>query len=104
MITQAQLVKYLQSWLVAHPGTDLLALFQQNPKPFFEGIAKEPAVKTTIASVICDEIERTKGVAGVKALVNCGRGDDRYFAVVDSLAGINKENFNTRVGALLNKR
>lgn len=100
VIEQHTLVMALKAYLVAHPGADLLELFNTNPK-IFNDIAKEVSVKTTIASVICDEIERTKGIAGIKTLVNCGRGDDHYFAMIYTLAGIDKTNFNTRVATLL---
>ena len=99
-ISQHTLVMALKAYLAAHPGASLLELFNKDPK-IFDALAKEVSVKTTIASVICDDIEKQKGVEGIKALVNCGAGDDNYFAVIDKLTGVNKTNFNDRVGALL---
>jgi hypothetical protein len=40
-------------------------------------------------------------VAGVKAFINCGKGDDAYFGVLTGLTGINRENFEEKVRGLL---
>jgi hypothetical protein len=97
MISQKQLVPKLKEYLLQHPQASLLELFSKNPM-ILTGQLK---VRSLIASLICDEVERKQGIAGIKDLINCGRGDDNYFTVVNKFTGINTSNFNERVGALL---
>ena len=97
MITQKQLGPKLKEYLVQHPQASLLELFSKNPM-ILTGQLK---VRSLIASLICDEVERKQGIIGIKELINCGRGDDNYFIVVNKFTGINTSNFNERVAALL---
>ncbi|MDF2430892.1 MAG: hypothetical protein JWP44_523 [Mucilaginibacter sp.] len=97
MITQSQLVTVLKDYLQQHPGVSLLELFQKNPFIFYS----QTKVRSLISSLICDEVERKKGSEGIKTLIDCGSGDDNYFASVNNLIGINPGNFNTRVMNLL---
>lgn len=99
MITQKQVVKLLKTYLQSHPQTSLFELFSKNP-PVFNLQVK---VRSVISSLICDEVERRKGIAGIKALINCGRGDDNYFTIVNEAVGINTTNFDTGVMDLLTK-
>ena len=97
MITQKQLVPKLKEYLLQHPQASLLELFSKNPM-ILTGQLK---VRSLIASLICDEVERKQGIAGIKELINCGKGDDNYFTAVNKFTGINTSNFNERVKALL---
>ena len=99
IITQKKMVKLLKAYLQLHPQASLLELFNKNP-PIFDLQFK---VKSIISSLICDEVERRKGIAGIKALINCGRGDDNYFTIVNEAVGINTTNFDTGVMDLLTK-
>jgi hypothetical protein len=97
MITQKQLVSQLKQYLAQHAGASLLELFTKSP-PIFPFRTK---VRSLISSLVTDEVERRKGIQGVKALINCGKGDECYFSVVNSMIGINPGNFDAEVGRLL---
>lgn len=97
MITQRQLVKLLNQYLLNNANTSLLDLFTKNP-PIFPSKTK---VRSLLASLISDEVERRKGITGIKALIDCGRGDDNYFKTVNELIGVNVANFDVEVKRLL---
>jgi hypothetical protein len=97
MILQKDLVVQLRIFLQQHPQASLYDMFIKNPV-VFNSMAK---VRSVISGIICDEVERQKGVSGVIALINCGKGDDNYLAAVNSLININKANFDVAVKALL---
>ena len=99
MISRDRLVKVLREYLLKNPDTNLLDLFNKNP-PILPSKTK---VRSLLASLISDEVERRKGVAGIKLLIDCGRGDDSYFKVTDQLVDINASNFNMMVKLLLEK-
>jgi hypothetical protein len=99
MISRDHLVKLLKEYLLRNPDTSLLDLFNKNP-PILPSKTK---VRSLLASLISDEVERRRGVAGIKLLIDCGRGDDSYFKVTDQLVDINASNFNTMVRSLLEK-
>jgi hypothetical protein len=97
MITQQQLVKVFKIYLQQHPQAGLLELFRKNPFIFYS----QTKVRSLISSLICDQVERKKGLVGIKSLIDCGSGDDNYFIVVNNLVGINTANFDSRVMSLL---
>lgn len=99
MITQKQLVKLLKIYLQQYPNTSLLELFSKNPLIF----PAKTKVRSLIASIISDEVERRKGITGIKALIDCGRGDDNYFKVVNELISVNPADFDVELKKLLNK-
>jgi hypothetical protein len=99
MITQKQVANHLKQYLQQHPNTSLFELFTKNPMI----LDHQTKVRSLLSSVICDEIERRKGVTGIKTLLDCGRGDDQYFKVVSDMIGVNPANFDTEVGRLLEK-
>ena len=97
MMSQGQLVKLLKQYLQQNPGAGLLDLFYKNP-PI---LPLKTKVRSLLASLISDEVERRKGIAGIKTLIDCGSGDDNYFMAVNKLIGINAANFNIEVKRLL---
>jgi hypothetical protein len=97
MILQKDLVVQLRLFLQQHPQAGLYDMFIKN-LVVFNSMAK---VRSVISGIICDEVERQKGVSGIIALINCGKGDDNYLAAVDTLININKTNFDVAVKALL---
>lgn len=97
MISQGQLVKLLKDYLSKNPDTSLFDLFHKNP-PIFPSKTK---VRSVVASLISDEVERREGLTGIKSLIDCGPGDDSYFRTVNQLIGINVANFNIEVKRLL---
>jgi len=100
MIEQKELIHNLKIYLNENPYASLLDLFNKNTK-IFNHLASEISVKSTISSLLCDEVERQKGIDGIKALIKCGRGDDNYFKTVNDLIAINQTNFDTEVMRLI---
>ena len=99
ILTQKQVANQLKQYLQRHPNTSLLELFTKNPMI----LDHQTKVRSLLSSLICDEVERHKGVAGIKSLLDCGRGDDQYFKVVNDITGINPANFDVEVGRLLKR-
>jgi hypothetical protein len=97
VILQKDLVIQLRLYLQQNPNVSLYDMFSKNPI-VFNSMAK---VRSVISGIICDEVERQKGLPGIIALINCGKGDDNFLATVDSLIHINKANFDDAVKALL---
>lgn len=100
--TQKELVSALRKYLRENPKTNLVDLFDKNPKIFNYGSDKI-SVKWVISGLICDEVERKKGIEGIKQLIDCGRGDENFFKCIDRLAQINRDNFNKKVMALIER-
>ena len=99
-ITMAELVPDLRRWVAAHAGVGLLELFREGGVGF-SLLAPEVSARNTIAALLSDEVEREKGVAGIRQLINCGAGDDNYFVALNELIGVNPANFDATVRALL---
>lgn len=100
MIEQNELIDYLKVYLKANPKTSLLELFNKNTK-ILNPLAAEISVKSTISSILCDEVERKKGIDGIKTLIKCGRGDENFFKSLNDLIAINETNFDIEVTKLL---
>ncbi len=99
-ITQDELVIKLKQYVNATPQISLLILFDEQPK-VFEYLSEEIGLKKIFASLICKEVEQKRGIEGVKELLNCGSGADKFFKATDRLVGVNRTNFNTEVMKLL---
>jgi hypothetical protein len=99
-ITLTELVADLRRYVAVHAGVGLLALFREGGVGF-SPLAPEVSARNTIAALLSDEVEREKGVAGIRQLINCGAGDDNYFVTLDQLIGVNPANFDVRARALL---
>jgi hypothetical protein len=100
MITEHKLQDSLRAYLHAHPTASLWQLFSTNPK-IFDQLAPEISVRSVISGLLCDEVERQKGLDGIKALIRCGSGEENFFRVIDELIGVNRANFEERVRELL---
>jgi hypothetical protein len=100
MIGQHELVQALKNYLDENPQADLFQLFTSDAKIFKQYPAKV-SVRSTMASLLCDEVERLKGKEGIISLIKCGPGDDNFFKVLNELVSINENNFDTEVKRLL---
>lgn len=100
MVEQKELVHDLKSYLKTNPKTGLFELFNKNTNIFF-GLPAEISVKSTISSLLCDEVERKKGVNGIKILIKCEPGDDKFFKTLNDLVSINQTNFDAEVMDLI---
>lgn len=99
MVGQETLVNALKVYVQKNKDVDLLVLFNESPQLFGE-YADEISVKSVLSGIICKEIERKKGIEGLKVLLNCGRGDAAFFQALNSIVSINETNFNTEVRKL----
>ena len=100
MIEQKELVGFLKNYVKENPSINLFQLFSKDPK-IFNTLAPEISVKSAISSLLCDEVERQKGLVGISELIKGGRGDDAFFKTLNSLVGINTANFETEVKKLI---
>jgi hypothetical protein len=102
MIEQKKLIQNLRTYLQKNSKTSLLELFLKDPK-IFNHLSTEISIKSTLSSLICDEVERKRGIESIKSLIKCGRGDDNFFKAVNDLIALNKTNFDTEIGRLIAK-
>lgn len=102
MIIHKRLVNELKHFLSKKPDTDLFELFSNDSK-IFSHIAPEISVRSTISGLIANEVDKKKGKDGILALINAGSKDsmESYLKMTDKLIGINKDNFNSKVGKLI---
>jgi hypothetical protein len=100
MIYQKELVQDLKKYLRENPQTDLLELFNKNPTIFVD-LPVQVKVRSVIASLLCDEVEKQKGNEGIRILIKCGPGEDDFFNSLNQLIGINKANFDLELAKLL---
>ncbi|MBK9247522.1 MAG: hypothetical protein IPM69_05280 [Ignavibacteria bacterium] len=80
--------------------------YYKDTKEFEEG-DKPLTIGYTINAMIIQLLEREKGFAAVKQLLQCGKrekGDAQYFAMLEKLTGIGESNFNTKVWEMLRKK
>lgn len=106
MIQQTRMVKALKKYLSENSNLSLLTLFQDKPK-IFDDLAPEISTRSVIAGILCDEVEKRKGMDGLNQLITCGRKPDSltaFFASLDQLIGINQANFDVRVYQLLENK
>ncbi len=105
MIELEHLVFALKTYLKNNKEADLLHLFTENPK-IFDHIAPELSIRSVIAGVLSNEIERSVGIKGIHRILNSRKTEsvldyDNYFRTLNTLIGINKSNFNRRLKDLL---
>ncbi len=100
MIEQRELVAFLKNYLKENPTISLFQLFNKDSK-VLNSLAPEVSIKSTIASLLCDEVERQKGLEGIKELIMCGRGDAVFFEMLNRLITINQTNFDSEVKKLV---
>lgn len=93
MISQRTLLNALNAYLKNHTNVTLLGLFKQNPN-IFDKYAKEISVRSVIAGMICAEVEKQKGVPGIKELINCGQGENNFYKVLNKLINLTDANFD----------
>jgi len=100
-ISQKELVFELKNYLKLNSNADLLEMFDKNPI-LFKYLSVEVKLNKILAGIICDEVEKTKGIEGAIQLLNCGKGEDNFFKATKQLAGIDRTNFNEKIKEFLN--
>lgn len=103
MVELTQLKENLKEYLIQNQNANLLDLFSKNTRNFSK-LAPEFSLKSTIAGLICELIEKEKGIDGIKTLIKCGKGDDAFFEITNQLVGINQSNFESKVRYLIDKK
>jgi len=103
MVELAQLKDNLKEYLIQNQKANLLDLFSKNTRNFSK-LALEFSLKSTIAGLICELIEKEKGIDGIKTLIKCGKGDDAFFEITNQLVRINQSNFESKVRYLIDKK
>ncbi|MDR0606458.1 MAG: hypothetical protein LBG80_19455 [Bacteroidales bacterium] len=99
---QHELVPVLKQYLASYNDVNLLDLFDKSPDVLAEyGYPKPVSVKYIITGLICEALEKEKGVAGIIELIKCGRTDDDFFESINKLMNINRSNFDAKVRELL---
>ena len=92
-----------KKYIKANPDADWLKLQSQKVNYGTEA-GKELRVDYTINALIVKKIMQEKDFESVRKLVSIGRDQknlDKYFEVLESITGINRENFNTQIDGLI---
>lgn len=100
VISRKELIDELKIYLKNEVDSNLFKMFTENP-PIFQKFSPKVSVRSTISSILCDEVERKRGIDGVRQLVSCGNGLDNFFLKVEELININNANFDSKVRELL---
>lgn len=105
MITLKRLKTQLKNYLTKNPHKNLYELFINDEK-IFSKVTPEISVRSTISGIIAEQVDREKGRIGIEKLINSGNQDQmkNYLNAVEELIGITKDNFNLKVGKLINIR
>jgi hypothetical protein len=92
----------VRQYLQSHRDAKLLELFERSPDILAEyGYPHPIHINRILAGVICEEIEKQKGMEGIIELLKCGRGNNNLFKATEKLIGINRENFDKEVYKLI---
>jgi|GEM_PF-2291233 len=108
MADQSLLVQHLKEYLKKHPETDVYQLFLKtfwrDKSGIYIDLAPDFKTGRVISSIICDEVERQKGMKGVHQLISCGRKPtqfEAFLSTTEELIGLHAENFHKEVTDML---
>lgn len=104
MVEQEQAVRELRRYLEANPEVQPITLFDENHKGF-TSLAPEISARSTMASVLVDEVERRHGVPGILQLVTAGRrpAGENFLRALEGLLDIDRDRFDDAIRPLLAK-
>jgi hypothetical protein len=91
-----------KAYVAEHPDADWLKLYLDATN--FSPGPKILKVSYMLNALIVRKIETEEGFPAVIQLLSCGKkepGDENYFKALDQIIGINKGNFNVKVGELV---
>jgi hypothetical protein len=97
--------KTFKTKLTKNAKTDWLKLYRESYN-FGENEEKHLYVTQLINSLIIQKVEKEKGFKAVLELLGSGNfeeNEDNFFKILENNSGINKNNFNEKVGALINE-
>jgi hypothetical protein len=89
----------------SNPKSDWLSLYEQFYN-FGESKEKSLIVGYVINALIVEKIEKEKGFSAVIEFLSSGKHEktnEKYFATLEKLTGMNKSNFNESVWKLINE-
>ncbi|WCT10079.1 hypothetical protein [Mucilaginibacter jinjuensis] len=99
--TWPELQTKFKAYIAEHPDADWLKLYLDAAN--FSPAPKTLRVSFMLNALIVRKIEAEKGFPAVIQLLSCGKkeaGDENYFKALDQIVGINKGNFNEKMGEL----
>ncbi|MBD1385363.1 hypothetical protein IDJ75_08750 [Mucilaginibacter rigui] len=100
--TWPQIITKFKTYVSQNPNADWLTLYSDGTN--FNNEAKILKISYVINALIIQQLEKEKGFPAVMELLSCGKkekGDENYFKALAKLTGINKADFNVRVGGLI---
>lgn len=100
MIEQKQLVAELKNYASSQQNINWLEIFKQDQR-IWDKFPEEISVKSTLSSLLCDEIEKKKGIDAIKEMICAGAGDEVFFEKLEKMLGINSSNFNAEINRLI---
>lgn len=81
--------RYLREFIQANPSMTLLSAFEKNVYLKFPIPIKYP-----LSALLMRKVERELGFDKVLEVINCGESDDQYFAILEKMIGLTKQNFD----------
>lgn len=105
-ISWPQIYNTFKSRIASREGVNWVAMYE-NPENFGESQEKALYTNYVINALLVDKIEKEKGFPSVMEFLQCGpylRTNENYFAALEKLTGINKENFNTKIALLVRSK
>jgi len=104
-ISWKDIYKTFRQKLCTNRDADWLDLYERSYN-FSDDKEKDLVVGYVINALIVQKLEKEKGFTAVESLLACGKyqkGDKNYFAALNKVAGISKQNFNTEVWKLIDQ-
>jgi len=86
MISLSVLAGDLREYLAKHQEASVQELFSKNPKILTKR-AGEVSVRAVISGMILAEVEKKKGIPGIRQVLLSGPGDEAFLGAIDQLIG-----------------
>jgi hypothetical protein len=102
-LTWKEIYRDFQKKLAVNRQTDWLDLYEKEYN-FADSTQQELLAGYVINALLVRKLEKDKGFSSVAEFLKCGpleKGNENYFAALNKLLGINKQNFNTEVWKLI---
>jgi len=102
-LSWSQIYQLFMKQIASRRDADWLGFYEKDED--FNNDASKPLMASyMINALIIRQLEKDKGFGAVKTLLSCGqyeKTNDAYFKTLEQLTGINRTNFNERVGKLI---
>jgi len=103
-VSWPEVLARFKQYAVNNPNADWFKLYTEGVK--FESDEKPMYIAYALNALIVQKLEKEKGFAPVKELLDCGKretGDENYFKGLEKVTGITKANFNAIMIELIKK-